>query len=319
MGDNGCEYTSGSQLGEYLLGPMIMQTTFAQLFTAASQVTGEKVVIKIMERSPQKDQLYLNETNALSILSHPNIIRLIDHGSNDQITFIITPFFHNGDLYDFCYNHGPLSEEAACKVAYQVMDTLSYLHSMGMTHRDIKPENILIDDPNPDAPRVCLIDFGFTQDDDYYNNQMGSLLYMAPEILNNEPYDQMVDVWAFGVTAYFLLTNNSPFPIPSKEEELEEFKLAVFSGEYYFDEYEFEGVSDEAKDFVTCCLQVDPNRRIKAQDALQHPWFTLINPEELQGPVAGDIKRRASSICSDVFASDEALGLFDPSIENPTF
>lgn len=97
---------------------------------------------------------------------------------------------------------------------YQLIETLAYIHSQKICHRDIKPENILYDEENKN---VKIIDFGISKK--LINRgikkdmltQTGTLYYRAPEMFEGGGYDEMVDLWALGVTMYKLMTGVTPF------------------------------------------------------------------------------------------------------------
>ena len=111
----------------------------------------------------------------------------------------------------------------------QVLLALNFMHKKNIMHRDLKPENLLCeenaDDVNNDEIYEKLTDFGFATKYDPNNKQtlsLGSPMYMAPELVKEEPYDYKVDCWATGVITYILMTGAPPFfdrrnPNPTKQ------------------------------------------------------------------------------------------------------
>jgi serine/threonine protein kinase len=104
---------------------------------------------------------------------------------------------------------GALNEENARKIIKQILSCLNYLHANKIVHRDLKLENILFASEEQSDFTVKLIDFGFSTK---YERQtgmdiiLGSPLFMAPELVKREIYDERVDIWSLGVLAYVLLS-----------------------------------------------------------------------------------------------------------------
>ena len=123
-----------------------------------------------------------------------------------------------------------------------------------MMHRDLKPENMLVQDiADSDRIDVKLTDFGFAttwKAGEELDLSLGSPLYMAPELVKEETYDNRVDVWSTGVIAYILLSGIPPFIGKSKEL----IYSAIVEKPLDFGHF-FAKVSNEAKDFIKKCLQ----------------------------------------------------------------
>ena len=151
-----------------------------------------------------------------------------------------------------------------------MLSAINYCHTRNIVHRDLKPENLLLD-RSGDQTRVTIIDFGtagsFTPGEKM-NQKYGTPYYIAPEVLKKS-YDHKCDLWSCGVILYILLCGYPPFNGQTDKKIIE----AVLAGEYTLDEPEWHSVSEEAKNLVSCLLQVDPNNRISALDALNHPWI----------------------------------------------
>lgn len=107
-----------------------------------------------------------------------------------------------------------MSEDETKVIVKQVLSCLLYLHSKNIVHRDIKLENILFSSDSYKNLKVRLIDFGFATTYDRMNGMqliLGSPLFMAPELVKREIYDERVDIWALGVLAYVLMSAIQPF------------------------------------------------------------------------------------------------------------
>jgi serine/threonine protein kinase len=124
-----------------------------------------------------------------------------------------------------------------------------------------------------DDSEVRIVDFGLatTVKDDNQRDQCGTPYYMAPEILKGIPYGKSVDMWAFGVILYTLLSGGLPFD----GWFIEELFLKIEKGIFEFPLNEWKAVSSTAKDLISCLLTVDVKKRLTVDQALSHPWLTM--------------------------------------------
>jgi calcium/calmodulin-dependent protein kinase I len=212
---------------------------------------------------------------------------------------VVLEFGHGGELYHYVVKKRFLTEFQTVKIMKQLVSAIAYLHSKGYVHRDIKPENIVMLDANPDKEkdyRIKLIDFGYSR---HMNNRMvsfvGTLNYVAPEILQRVPYDHSVDIWSLGVIVFVLLQGYLPFDLTG-QAHLDNYTL-------YLDPNDFKHVSNEGKDFLKSMLALNPKKRPSAKQLLEHPWLNnnmhrnrreslqnLASPTKLAGMVASPEK-----------------------------
>ncbi len=168
--------------------------------------------------------------------------------------------------------HGFPEHEAKALVK-RMLGAVLYLHHNGVVHRDIKVENFMFDRPGKDA-QLKLCDFGFaahvTPDHQMMKGRMGTPTYMAPELwVKHMEYTSAVDMWAIGVTAYFLLSGTRPFHHRDIETKIKLIKEATPD----FASGPWKRISSQAKDFCRQLLQKDPDERMTASEALNHPWI----------------------------------------------
>ncbi len=188
--------------------------------------TGKKTAIKIMSKKDMNNQdleLLKTEIEILKISQHPHIIRLIDVFENVDFVYVIMEYCSGGDLFSYIETRGfRLAEQQACQIIHKLCTSIYYIHSYGIAHRDLKPENILMTD-NTDNADIRLLDFGLSKiigPTQTCNEPYGTLSYVAPEVLLEQPYTKAVDLWSIGITTYLLLAGCLPFDHESSEREI---------------------------------------------------------------------------------------------------
>ncbi|XP_055049059.2 death-associated protein kinase 2 isoform X2 [Misgurnus anguillicaudatus] len=220
------------------------------------------------------------EVDILQELQHPNIISLHDVYENRTDIVLILELVSGGELFDFLAQKESLSEEEATDFIKQILDGVQYLHSKKIAHFDLKPENIMLLDNNVQTPRIKLIDFGLAhriKDGVEFKDIFGTPEFVAPEIVNYEPLGLEADMWSIGVITYILLSGASPFLGDSKQETL----ANISAVNYEFDEDFFGSTSELAKSFIKQLLVKDTRKRLKINDALNHPWIKPLNPRQV--------------------------------------
>lgn len=179
--------------------------------------TGKKVAIKVMKKSSMKAldvELVKQEIEILKVCQHPNLLRMLDVFENMEHIYIVTELLEGGDLFTFLEKRRfRLPEPRTAKIIHSLAAGLYYLHSYGIVHRDIKPENILMVDKTEDSD-VKIVDFGLSKmigPSQLCTEPYGTLAYVSPEVLFQQPYGKSVDVWGLGVLAYLMLVGSLPF------------------------------------------------------------------------------------------------------------
>lgn len=154
------------------------------------------------------------------ISDHENIVGYIEHGRAEGTLYLLMEYVEASSLKELFARQDPLLLENIAQILIDMAVALEHLHSNGYMHLDFKPENVLVTRNGS----VRLIDFDIAQPLPEKPKKMsknpGTPAYMAPEQLRQEPIDGRVDVFAYGVTAYELLTNQNPFPGESPGEIL---------------------------------------------------------------------------------------------------
>jgi serine/threonine protein kinase len=156
---------------------------------------------------------FLREARAIARLSHPNIMTLYDVGREDAWHYLVLEHIPGQDLHTLMIEHsGPLPIHEALHAARGALSALAYAHARDIVHRDVKPENIMV---TPDG-QVKVTDFGLAlaRGDVRLTKEgmiVGTVLYLAPEVLTGTPADYRADLYAVGAVLYELLTGQPPF------------------------------------------------------------------------------------------------------------
>lgn len=252
--------------------------SFGQVFKVRHKTTGliraMKVLIKPKESSKNVhfDKECRNEIEILKKIDHPNVVKIYDYFITSTQIQIIMEFCPHGELFKLFNTKKPLSEKQAAFIIYQLLSSVTYCHAVNIIHRDLKPENILITDEK-EYISIKVVDFGTAKivgNNEKMKLFTGSCYYVAPEVLRKN-YDGRCDVWSVGVILYMLLTFTPPFTGKSDEDIYK----AILKGEFNLDKEPLSDCSPECLNLIKNLLTYDPNKRITAEQALNHEWFIL--------------------------------------------
>lgn len=164
---------------------------------------------------------FLRGCEILSKLTESDhIVGYVEHGKAEGTCFLVMDYVEAENLKELYARQDPLLTENVAQILIDAATGLSHVHESGYMHLDFKPENILV----TRNAAVRLIDFDMAQPlpekPVKFSKNPGTPGYMSPEQLRGQPFDARVDIFAFGVSAYELLTNQKPFPGDSPGEIL---------------------------------------------------------------------------------------------------
>jgi calcium-dependent protein kinase len=277
----------GDLYSNYELCNYIGKGGFGRVYKVRHKLSNQYRAMKIIQCKSSSEQhtLAINkEINILKNLDHPNIIKVYEFYSSEKYVYIINELCTGGELFDKIVDVKHFSESVACNIMRQLLSAIAYCHEKGVIHRDLKPENILIEsseEKNKDFFNIKVIDFGTCEilKKKKLTEQIGTSFYIAPEVLKNG-YNEKCDLWSCGVILYILLCGSPPF---YGKNEKEIFKK-ILDGNFTFRHKIWNKISTEAKNLVLKLLQVNPTKRISAQEALEDVWFqknlSINNPLE---------------------------------------
>ena len=214
--------------------------------------------------------MILDEYNTLISLVHPNIIRLYDAFEEESAQYLVMEYCPIGSIKQ----KGKLTYDQFVNYSRQLLDAISYCHSLNIAHRDIKPDNIFIDKNG----NVKLADFGISKHFDYLNKsdqKCGSLKFFSPEMfLCQSICPFKADIWALGVTFFCIATGEYPFKNIYTRDDL---KSKIITANFNFDNYEL----DERIQFlIVKMVRPNPEMRLTAKKLLKLPMFNRISDEK---------------------------------------
>ena len=216
MALTGDEALVGSVLNErYLMGERIARGGMASVFKATDQRLDREVAIKVMHRGLGDDQQFtqrfVREAKSAAKLNHRNVVSVFDQGTDGEVTYLVMEYVPGNTLRDLMREEAPMPPYRALELLEQVLIALSAAHAARFIHRDVKPENVLI---TPDGD-VKVADFGLARAVSAATTATGGTLigtvsYLAPEIVTNDGADARSDVYACGAMLYEMLTGFKP-------------------------------------------------------------------------------------------------------------
>ena len=274
-----------------------------------------KIISKKNILKGQSNKLF-EEIEILRRLEHPNIMKIYEYFIDDKNIYIITEFCDQGDLLGKMKKLYSMSELVVKYLMSQILDALAYLHDNRVFHGDIKLENIMLyktsrkkikrftvinKDLNSDVNlqnkldnvsgqtsdyvedmsnyEIKLIDFGCSKyltkkKNNVLSGIVGTSIYCSPEVIDNS-YDEKSDEWSCGVLMYILLYGDTPFAGNTEEEIFENIKN-------YNIDFDKLDVSENCLDLIKKLINPKKQYRIKALEALRHPFFTeKLNPKNI--------------------------------------
>jgi len=234
----------------------------------------EEVAIKVIpKQNVNTGQLELELDIMDRIGRCPQVVSLLEVFEDSNSIYLISELVEGGNLLELVLRQkNQHREQDTARIMKSILLAILYCHNCGVVHRDIKPDNLLI---SKDLSSVQLSDFGLAtvlEKDQTASATVGTRAYLSPEMILKEPYSYAVDMWGVGCIAYVLLCGYHPF-----SDYIETpLYIQIVTGQWEFHEHEWANITDDAKDFVSELLILDPAYRMTAQEALRHPWIRSI-------------------------------------------
>jgi len=284
----------------YEVQKKIGEGAYGKIYKVRDKQSGDIRAMKQVTKAKIQDMgKFQDEIKILSMVDHPNIVRLFEVIEDDKYYNLIQELCTGGELLTRAQKN-QLKEKDIARIFYQIMSGVAYIHGIGIVHRDLKLENVLFSTEDPNSP-IKIIDFGFSvlmgknnevnKEKESENqdpkkgglkrlkSKVGTLYYISPEIIKGN-YDEKCDIWACGVILYILLAGYPPF---TGNTDKEVYNL-ITSLKYDFEKERWKNISKYAKELIKNMLTPAKNR-YTAKQVLASKWFEVKLKENFEDSI----------------------------------
>lgn len=206
--------------GRYELQELIGVGGMATVYKAYDTIDDKIVAVKILKEEFLGNDDFIrrfkNESKAIAVLSHPNIVKVFDVSFGDRIQYIVMEYIDGITLKEYIEHQKVINWKEAVHFTVQILEALEHAHEKGVVHRDIKPQNIILLQDGT----IKVTDFGIarlttSETRTMTNTAIGSVHYIAPEQARGDLTDGKADIYSVGVMLYEMLTGKLPFEADS--------------------------------------------------------------------------------------------------------
>ena len=252
--------------------------SFGNVYLVRHKETKAEYAIKAIDKRNKTNQeekpYFRREVEIMYKVHHKNIVKLYGHFEDNMYCFFLMEYISKGNVYNLLPTDKKkrLSTKVCSFIIRDVISAVYYLHNMKppIIHRDIKPENVLLGE----GLVAKLTDFGWSnymQGDEKRTTVCGTPIYLAPEIMEEKPHDEAVDIWCIGVLLFELVTANPPF----LGNDLDTLKENVLKLKINWPK----DINVDAKNLIMKILKLDPKQRLPLEDMMKHPFITKFTPD----------------------------------------
>jgi len=269
------------------VGDCLGSGSYGQVNKVIRRSTGEVFAMKAIPKQrivEHEMTAYLfREVKTQIQMRHPNILRLYYYFEDAKNVLLLLEYADCGSLFSVMRKRKKLPENEVARIFVDIAGALDYLHQKGIVHRDLKPENVLM----CSGGLAKLADFGWcaevTKDNAQRHTFCGTWDYLSPEMVNNEPHDFTVDIWAIGVLLYELLVGQPPFVAANQAKAMQRIMKVDLKVP--------PSIAPAARDLLSRVLVKEPRSRLSLANAARHPWAASLVPEAAIDAVFADARR----------------------------
>lgn len=202
--------------GRYEIHELLGVGGMAYVYKAYDNIEKRWVAIKILKEELAGNSDFLrrfrNESKAIAVLSHPNIVKVYDVSFGDRIQYIVMEYIDGITLKQYIEQQGEIKWREALYFTVQILRALQHAHEKGIIHRDIKPQNImLLEDGTIKVTDFGIARFSQAETQTMTDKAIGSVHYIAPEQARGGYINDKADIYSVGVMLYEMLTDQLPF------------------------------------------------------------------------------------------------------------
>lgn len=206
--------------GRYEIQEIIGIGGMAVVYKAYDSIDDRIVAVKVLKDEYLKNdefrRRFKNESKAVAVLSHPNIVKVYDVSFGDRIQYIVMEYIDGITLKEYIDQQKVLTWKEAVHFTVQILRALSHAHERGIVHRDIKPQNIMmLEDGTIKVTDFGIARFAHSETHTMTDKAIGSVHYISPEQARGSFTDEKSDIYSVGVMLYEMLTGTLPFEADS--------------------------------------------------------------------------------------------------------
>ena len=206
--------------GRYEIKEIIGVGGMAVVYKAYDNIEDRIVAVKILKEefvsNEEFTRRFKNESKAIAVLSHPNIVKVFDVSFGDLIQYIVMEYIDGITLKELIEKEGSLRWKDALYFTVQILKGLQHAHDKGIVHRDIKPQNIMVlSDGTIKVTDFGIARFARSEQRTITDKAIGSVHYISPEQARGDATDEKADIYSVGVMLYEMLTGQLPFEADS--------------------------------------------------------------------------------------------------------
>lgn len=225
------------------------------------------IPVAIIKTDPSLQESLMNEMQVMKLLNHPNITHCYDVLSSSNNHYFILEYCSGGTLSSYLKKRGKIPEAEALTILIQILKGYHEMLKLGIIHRDLKPDNILVHEGV-----FKLADFGFAKcvenfSKDLLKSLVGTPLYMAPQILQQQEYSTKSDLWSIALIYYEMLFQKTPWDAKTQYELVNKILKQPVS---FPPDVK---ISEESKSFILGALKVEEQARFSWDEVFAHPLF----------------------------------------------
>ncbi len=252
-----------------------------KVFLAFDTINHKDVALKIMPYSwndSSKIIRFYNEVHISTRLNNNNIVKIYDIFDENNSFVIVMEYIPGKNLKQLIKERGTLEKEEAIFIMKQIINAVKSAHKANIIHRDLKPQNVIVED----SGMVKVVDFGIATTPDSYcltetNNIIGSIQYLAPEVIQGSKADEKSDIYALGIIFFEMLVGELPF------NDKNPLKIAFMQIEYPVISIKkiINKIPNSIDNFIKTATAKDPSSRFANAIAFEDNLNTLLNPNRI--------------------------------------
>ncbi len=202
--------------GRYEIQDVIGVGGMAVVYKAYDNIDDRIVAVKVLKEeylaNEEFRRRFKNESKAIAVLSHPNIVKVYDVSFGDRLQYIVMEYIEGITLKEYIEKRGVIDWNEALFFIIQILRALQHAHDKGVVHRDVKPQNImLLENGTIKVADFGIARFSHSESRTVTEKAIGSVHYISPEQAKGELTDEKADIYSTGIMLYEMLTGQLPF------------------------------------------------------------------------------------------------------------